>query len=268
MIPKISLCAAATRPDFWKRFYNSLSQNIIPYEVVFVGPLLPSFNLPDNLTFIKSNVKPAQAYEIAFRHARGEIIGWTADDANYNSLQLNCPKSLDIIWERYCQSFLKYRDNKTILAMCPLEDSSAEYKNHFFFYGDIRTPRMAPFGFINREWFNTLGGYDRNFVCGQSENDVVMRALVDGGRIESVEEAWLHVHHAECHGPDYPFRSGYDGDRKFLENCWVKEGYGTYEVQKPYSLSDTRLISFEPFNEENILTINQGPAGRWEKVMV
>lgn len=257
---------AGIRPDFWMRFYNSLSQNIIPWEVVVVGPLIPSFILPDNFKFIKSSVKPAQAYEIAFRHASGEIIGWTADDANYNSPQLQCPKAIDIIWDRYCQSFLKYRDNKTILAMCPLEDSSAEWINHFFFYGDTRTPRMAPFGFINREWFHELGGYDKNFVCGQSENDVVMRGIADGGRCEVVENSWVHVHHAECHGPDYPFRSGYDGDRKFLEDCWVKEGYGTYESQKPYALSPHRLRILEPFINENILTVNQGPSGRWEKV--
>lgn len=265
MKPQISLCAAAARPDFWQRFYNSTLQNNVRIEVVFVGPLMPSWILPDNFKFIKSNVKPSQAYEIAFRHATGELIGWTADDANYNSPEVNSPNALDLIWQRYQEACNEFDDLKTMLAMCPLEDSSAEWENHFFFYGDRNTPRMAPFGFINREWFYSLGGYDRNFICGQSENDVVMRGLQNGGRIEVVERSWVHVHHAECHGPDYPFRSGYDRDRAFLENCWVDQGYGTYEVSTPYTLSSQRLKPVEPFLEENILTENQGPAGRWKR---
>ncbi len=266
MKPKISLCAAAARPIYWERFYNSLIKNTTEFEIVFVGPNPPPHNLPDNFKYIYSEVKPAQAYEIALRQATGEIVGWTADDANYDHPDLNCPRALDLIWNRYAAFQVDYKDNKTILAMCPHEDSSAQWPNHHFFYAIKETPRMAPFGFINREWFNALGGYDRNFICGQSENDVVMRGLQDGGRVEVVEESVLYVHHGECHTTDgYVFRKGYDSDRKFLEECWVKEGYGTYDVRAPYTLSTTRLRPLEPFSDENILVENQGPAGRWAK---
>lgn len=259
--PKISLIASAARPAFWIRFYKSLLANTIDIEVVFVGPCAPDYLLPKNFIYRYSDCKPAQCYEAAARLSSGELIGWTADDADYNYAPVNCPNALDLIWQRYEAA----KNNKLILAMCPLEDSSAEWPNHHFFYGDKSTPIMAPFGFINREWFNSLGGYDRNFICGQSENDIVMRGLSDGGSIEIVEESKLYVHHAQCHG-DYPFRSGYDQDRSYLESCWVNEGYGTYEKGLPRTLSPHRLKQVEPFSNEDILTVNQGPAGRWEKV--
>jgi GT2 family glycosyltransferase len=121
---------------------------------------------------------------------------------------------------------------------------------------------MAPLGFINRQFFHELGGYDRNFVCGQSENDVVMRAIAQGGRVETAKDSKVFLCHAECHG-EYQFSSGYIQDREFLENCWVKEGYGTYEKNLPFHLSSARLKPMQRFEDKDILTVNQGPAGRW-----
>jgi hypothetical protein len=247
--PKISLIASAARPRFWNRFWNSLVWNDTPYEVIFVGPNEPFEEFPEHFRFIKSNCKPAQCYEAGLRAARGVIVGWTADDANYNHPQLQVPKSLDIIWQLYEKS-----DGKTIFAQRPYEDGGDIGTRHRLIHDNYNTPLMAPFGFINREWFMKLGGYDRNFICGQSENDVVMRAIEDGGRVELVMESPLWVHHAECHGNSYDFRKGYDWDRAFLESCWF---------MPDNSVSPKRLKALEPFDDTDILTINQGPAGKW-----
>ena len=218
-----------------------------------MGPTAPINQLPDNFRFIKADVKPAQCYEIAIRAAQGVLVHWTADDANYNHPGLNCPDLLDMVWEEYVG-----RDPKTILAISTFEDGSNVSEDHRFFFGKKETPCMAPFGFMNREWLMGLGGYDRNFICGQSENDVVMRALADGGRVELLKAAKVYVHHAQCHG-DYPFRNGYNADRAFLESCWVNAD-GT--------ISKTRLKAFQPFGDYEIDTVNQGPAGQWEKALV
>jgi hypothetical protein len=247
--PKISICASAARPRFWNRFWNSLVWNDIPFEVIFVGPKPPNEDFPENFLWFESNLKPTQCYEAAVRRARGEIIGWTADDANYNHPQLKCPKSIDTVWKHYEAA----QDKKVILSMRPFEDGGDIGTRHRLIHDDYNTPLMAPFGFMNREWYMKLGGYDRNFICGQSENDVVMRAIQDGGRVEYLEDAPLWVHHAECHG-EYPFRSGYNWDRAFLESCWFL---------KNREVSNTRLREFEPFDDKDLLTVNQGPCGRW-----
>ncbi len=252
----VSLVMSAARPKFWPRLVNSLLANECSYEVIFVGPNEPDAKLAENVHWIPATVKPAQCYEIGLRAARGELVGWTADDADYNDHSLNCPQALDILLAKY-----RATHRKMILAMSTYEDGNNVSECHNFFFNEPRTPRMAPFGFMNREWMLRLGGYDRNFVCGQSENDLVMRALVDGGDVMLLPEAKVYVHHAECHG-DYPFRSGYDGDRQYLESCWVNEGYGTFQ-HATATISNHRLKDFVPFLEKDITTVNQGPAGRW-----
>lgn len=266
MKPQISLCAAAARPKFWKRLYDSLSQNSVSFEIVFVGPNPPDFTLPDNFAFILSKVKPAQAYEIAFRNARGELGGWMADDCLYNEPIANCPNALDSVWQNYQDSIKQYADKKTIFSQITIEDykdtGHADWIHHRFFYARMNTPQMAPLGFINLEFFRELGGYDKNFVAGQSENDVVMRAIAAGGRVQTAKDSKVLLNHGEAHGA-YPFRKAYHDDRRFLENCWVKEGYGTYESNRPFTLSPVRLRPFQPFEDKDLLTKNQGPEGNW-----
>lgn len=266
MRTQISLCAAAARPQFWRRLYDSLSKNTVSFELVFVGPNEPDFDLPSNFTFIKSMVKPAQAYEIAFRNARGILGGWMCDDAHYNDPYAKCPNALDSVWQYWLWSLENHGDNKTIFSQRTIEDyrdqGHADWEKHRFFYNRMNTPQMAPLGFINLDFFHQLGGYDKNFVCGQSENDIVMRAIEAGGRVETAKDSKVVLRHAECHGK-YAFRSGYFLDREFLEKCWVKEGFGTYEKNLPFTLSPTRLRPVERFDDEGILTANQGPAGRW-----
>lgn len=263
MTPKISLCAAAARPKFWQRLYDSLSGNIIPFELIFVGPNKPDFTLPSNFRFYESNVKPAQAYQYALSHAKGELLGWMADDCVYNDPLVVCPDSLDKIWRAYEFFKHEYKDNKTILSQCSIEDygmrwdlarALAFWKSHRFFNGNLRTPVMAPIGFISATWFKELGGYDSNFVCGQSENDIVMRTIEAGGRVEPVEESKICIKHRECHLTDrYKFSGGYGLDRTYLQNCWTSNG----------QMVDKRLLPFQPFKDKDILTVNQGPVGRW-----
>lgn len=256
---QISLCAAAARPKYWDRFYASLSKNTVSYEVIFVGPNPPMHSMPDNFKYIKSNVKPAQAYEIAIRNATGDLIGPTADDADYNHPQANCPNALDIIWNVYEFSQREFNDKKTILSQRSIEDYGIEnqsitWDKHRFFFGDLNSPLMAPLGFMNREFYHQLGGYDKNFICGQHVNDMVMRVTEAGGRVKRVPQSVVYMHHQECHGKHYIFSTGLEHDRQFLERCWVVDknivGY-------------KRLRSVEPFSDHNITTINQGPSGMW-----
>jgi len=185
-----------------------------------------------------------------------------ADDCVFNHPSQFCAKPLDIIWAKYEDSIKLFGDKKTILSMKTYEDygvrNNVIWENHHFFYGNKTTPMMAPLGFLNREWFNSLGGYDCNFICGQSENDIVMRGIADGGRVIGVPEAKVYMAHKECHGL-YAFRAGYSSDRTYLQKCWTKDNK---------FISKTRLFPLEPFSNTDILTINQGPAGKWETAKI
>ena len=82
--PIISLYGTAKHISIWMETYNSLLFNDVPFEVVFAGPVEPNFDLPGNLKFIKTNVKPAQCSEIALRNTKGKFIVHTADDIIYS----------------------------------------------------------------------------------------------------------------------------------------------------------------------------------------
>ena len=64
---KISLIGSAFRTNNWLKIYDSVKKNKIGFEIVYVGPNKPDFQLPDNFRFIQSDVKPVQCIEIAAR---------------------------------------------------------------------------------------------------------------------------------------------------------------------------------------------------------
>ena len=268
---KVSIVASANRVKWWDRFYNSLAKCSVPFEVIFVGDQRPIRDMPDNFKWIHAVVKPAQCYEIGFREAKGECIHWTADDASYGGNNTLCEDPLGIAYRKYQEIEAQHgNDGKTVVAMNPCEDGGyPQAKFHRFFGGWLNTPMMAPFNLINRDYFvNTLGGYDADFVSGQSENDVVMRVFEDGGRVEVCPEAKLYVHHRQVHPPkpqDNRFRQFYNKDREVLENCWIPAGYGNYEKDnKNIEISKTRLRPVKKFEDKDIRTVTQGLyKGRW-----
>lgn len=280
--PVISLVASANRCMWWERFYNSLSNNKVPYEVIFVGDKKPEFTLPSNFKWIHATCKPAQCYQIGFWEAQGDLIHWTADDASYNYKGPlgDCPNPLDIAYARWLDMEKRFgNDGKSVVAFRPIEDGGDVWDFHYLFGGCKWSPRMAPFALVPRKYLSEPGtGYDNRFVSGQSENDVIMQVYEDGGRVEVEMNAMLYVHHRQVHPrdphtgkEDNKFRKWYNTDRVALENAWIIEGYGKYEKYTPEQLkhivhvSPKRLSPLQPFvKTEDVYTISQGEKGHWQ----
>ena len=238
---KISLVASSIRPHLWDATERSLTSNKIKWEAIMVGP--NKGITPLHYKHIYSTTKPAQCYEIGFRAAQGELIHWTADDTTYSV------GALDIAY-----NFWKSRNNeKLVVAFRTIEDNRDITEWHRFRGKDPFAPRMAPFGLMSNKLFRELGGYDRRFVCGQSENDVVMRVYELGGKVEICNGAQALVHHEKSHTSTV-FRQGfYHEDRRVLEGSWIKDGV----IQKK------RLDAFQPFEDKDILTVTQSTKGQW-----
>lgn len=230
MNPEISIVLSAIRTKWWKDLLKSLESNTIPYEVIFVGDVRPNFDLPSNAKYIYSKEKPAKCYQIGFDNAKGELINWSSDDVEYSE------KALDIVYMDY----KKFNHLKMIIAFNCIENGSPTSLGHNIM--DKHSPKMAPIGVISRELLIALGGYDKNFYCGQSENDLVMRAYEIGCDFY-LSSATAYIEHNKKHEGKSIFRSE-DGfpyhkqDREYLESCWVR---------KDGTISETRLKKFEPF---------------------
>lgn len=242
--PKISIVLSTIRPNLWIGFIKSLLSNTISYEVIFVGnkPSFPEIyneieelKLENKFYYIYSNECPAKCYQMGFNFATGELIHWSTDDCEYSE------RALDKAYEFY-KSFNNYHK---IIAFNCIENGSPTSQGHRL--DKENSPLMAPLGMMNRRLSMYLGGYDKNFYCGQAENDLVMRTIEVGGSVEICKEATVYIEHNKKHGGKSIFRTE-DGfpyhqqDREYLMKCWRNENN---------TISNKRLIPFDPFIMEN-----------------
>lgn len=243
----VSLIASAIRVPFYETFMDSLKGTTVDYEVVFAG-----HNTPEEIEPIKAKypefryvhtdrIKPAQCYEVARRSAIGETVIWVADD---------CEFSLDCVGKAY-RFWKELNDYKSILSIQTLENGMfVNMKVHSFFGGNFATPIMAPLGLMSRKFLEDIGGFDRRYLCGQYENDVVMRAIQDGASVYIFGDAknLITIDHYRRHGIVRPFAKGYNKDREILEASWTDGRGGVLAQQKD---------EFEPYEDTDILTKSQ-----------
>lgn len=267
---KVSLFASSVRPQLYESFFKSLEGTSVEYEVVFAGDK-PTGKLDThdydesfeprnyynreypNLVYIEtSNIKPAQCYEIARRHCTGEVVVWVADDCEFGN---------DVIGKAY--RYWKEQNNKKLILSIQTKEADAALGNlqlcnmrlHSFFGGRTNTPLMAPLGLMSREYLEELGGLDRRYVCGQYENDIVMRVCADGGQVIVFgdEKTNIEIDHKGKHGFQRPFATGYNKDREVLESSWSRNGQVTTK----------RYDEFEPYEDKDLLTKSQSNKGQW-----
>lgn len=271
---KVSMIASSVRPQLYEDFFKSLEGTSVEYEVVFAGnnaqrgfaydviDLRTGYFKGTTFKYIDTkNLKPAQCYEIARRHAKGEVIVWVADDCEFPN---------DVIGKAY-KYWKSQEDEKLILSIQTREfyldggDGYCNMRLHSFIGGDSRTPLMAPLAMISREYLSDLGGFDRRYLCGQYENQVVMQAYAQGSKVEVFgdKSTYIELDHVNksirCgeskDRSDFlkrPFARGYVHDRKILESvCEYKDDV-------------IKVKSFEPYEDKDILTKSQSYKGEWE----
>jgi hypothetical protein len=244
---KVSIFASAVRFPFYPGFMESLKGTSVPYEVVFAGPntremIADLFTKYPEFRYVHTgNLKPAQCYEIARRACVGETILWAADD---------CEFSPDLIGKVY-RAWKDMNSELAIMSIQTLENGMfVNMKVHSFFGGRFDTPIMAPLGLMSRKVMDELGGFDRRYVCGQYENDAVMRVIAKGGRVYvwGDRENCITIDHYRRHGIKRPFALGYNHDREILEKSWTNgAGKVMTELQVP----------FEPYEDKDLLTKSQ-----------
>lgn len=233
---KVSLFASAVNVGNWKSFMENLCKNKVDYEVVFVGPVSPPENI-NNLKYIKTaDIKPAQCYQIGAMEADGDILGLTADDAIYP------PGILDAVVD-------VFQKDRNIVLGTDIDERGGICKYESYTIGDDPGGFiMCPFGFFTKELFNTLGGFDRNFVTGQYENDFFMRCHKSSVNFKKLEGYVIKAEHYKASR----FSDHHDYGRQRNKDVWFSEGWKT-----------DRMIPFEPYSRVNIKEKSQDPVGGW-----
>ena len=268
----VSLFASSVRPKLYDFFFKSLEGTSVEYEVVFAGnnfsqEFKDSFRYGDKPIFIyvkTANIKPAQCYEIARRNCQGDVVVWVADDCEFPN---------DVIGKAY--KYWQSRNNEKLILSIQTRETGYglpqgklfDMDIHRFFGGRLSTPLMAPLGLMSRTFLEELGGIDRRYVCGQYENDIVMRARAVGGSVEVFgdKETFIDIDHlgkslfigeskTQNDFLNRPFAIGYYKDRQVLEGSWTKNRQVVF----------LRNDQFEPFEDVDLLVKSQSNKGIWE----
>lgn len=286
-MPQISLFASAVRPALWEYFFVSLRSNVSEIEVIFAGnaPHLRAddkdwwYNKSslvlsdiDKLKYIETgNIKPAQCYEIARRECQGEVVVWVADDCEFPN---------GVLDKAY--AYWKAQNNEKLILSIQTKESGYnlpvgqlfDMNVHRLFAGVNEAPLMAPLGMMSRKLLDELGGIDRRYVCGQYENDVVMRACAQGAKVEVFgdKDTFIDIDHlgkslligeskVEADFLNRPFAKGYPQDRAILENSWANIMY--LEGRQMVQMYKDQRDKFEPYSKDISLTVSESNKGVW-----
>lgn len=241
--PKISLFGTAHRPQNWLDLYRSIGDNGIEFEIIFVGPNTPKFQLPHNFKFIQSYTKPAQCSEIASRNTTADLIMNIADDVEFRT-----KAPLDLLYDKY-----KSHGNEKLILSCKYMLSGKDRSDmaHHFFYGNNDSPVMPLCGLMSKKLYRDTGGIDRNFIAVMWDLDIAMRVLVQGGNV-LLSDVYVDEIKGKSGGSNL-CNEFWNHDRKYLEDLWSKDHKIHFDRARPV----------EPFSDTRILEESQGPRGRW-----
>lgn len=286
MDKKISIFASSVRQLLYPDFFKYLKSSEI--ETVFSGNIDSFTNDYTymsnwNIRYIKTgDIKPAQNYEIARRYCQGEVIVWGADDMEFIN---------NILPQAY--TYWKSKNNEKLILSLQTKESGYGAKDgkifdmneHRFFSWIPESPLMAPVCMMSRKFLDNLGGIDQRYVCGQYENDIVMRAYQYGATVEVFgnKDLYVDIDHLKksiqvgesTNQEDFlnrPFASGYQKDREVLENSWT-----TFDNDKMFKrlqagerpltmreISPVQLDDFIPYPSVIPLDKSLSNKGRWE----
>lgn len=241
--PQISIFGSAHRPQNWMGLYESIGDNDVEFEIVFVGPTEPDFQLPNNFRFIKSHVKPVQCYEVASRNTTADLIMPIADD-----LEFRTPRPLDRLYDTY-----KAYDNDKLILSCRymLNGKDVSGTSHRFFVADDSSPVMPLCGLMSRKLYRDIGGIDRNFIAVMWDLDIAMTVLALGGEV-IISDVYVDEDKAKRAGSKLAL-DFWSHDRPLVESLW--------SIDRRVHFNRARPV--EPFSDFRILEASQGPRGRW-----
>jgi hypothetical protein len=250
---KVSICASAAKPQHWEHLYKSIKplRDGYSFEFVFCGPISPldpKFNfpkLPDNLIWIKSDVKPSQCFEIAARASTGDLIMCMFDDAEFID-DGNLQRLIDI-WEQahdpYCMVTPRYK----------LNHCDQSYFAHKFFVQDQTGPTLPIAGLIGRGFYFKSGGVDKNFIAVMWDVDLGMRSYEAGSQCIFSD---VYINEIK-EGPDSFSGEVWAHDRTFLESMWS-------DHPKQYLVRKSRTQPVESFPQCILTDCSIGPTiNKW-----
>lgn len=236
---KFSIVAPAIRSHNYKKVYDSLNiDNNTSFEVVFVGNYLPEQDMPSNFKYIYSEVNPAQCTEIAVRNSIGEYIIVIVDDLEFSGGFLNM---MDFYIDRM------FLENTVISSSIKIFEEEGD--GMFLFDWKIKNaPVMPAFPAFKRKIWNKIGGIDRRFNGACLHFDVMMRFYEIGYSLFIIPSCWGNEFKDKKVPSSLYRKTGKKYGQVLCKKLWVKDDN---------TISRKRLLSLMPYDDKDILTVDQ-----------
>lgn len=234
----LSAYMSSVRTYRWLGLYERLKATGLSFEMIIVGPNDPTDALPPEISFYKSDVKPAQCFQAALSMCRGDVLLQLVDDLEYE------PGTLEAMHKVVA-------DSDMLMSTAEYWDEARNYRLYQNIAGEVHPglPLLPVCGMYSQKAHLSVGGLDRRFDGVMCELDMYMRLRINGyqtvfvpGRV--IEKTSLMSEHNE--GVRLCTRY-WNKDRECFKRLWMNEqGWLTCrnDILRPYSM-------------ENILTVNQ-----------
>lgn len=215
MKPGITLIASAKKSYLWEKFIDSIGENKIHWQVIFVGPII---NIPVNplpkLRCFFSEESPVECVQIAANLCNTEFIFHTADDLTFVG-----PNPLDRLMECF-----KANDSQYLGVSCRYMLNGVDHSHycHRFDVKDDKSPYIMGAGTLMRKsTWEDLGGLDSRFIATMYDVDLFMRMYEAGGRIV-LSDVYIDEYKAKGE-PTFPSEV-WQHDRELVDSLWLHNG--------------------------------------------
>jgi hypothetical protein len=207
---------------------------------VFTSPYDKIVVLPDNFRVIKTDVKPAQAFEAAARACSGDLIMGTTDDLIYE------PGAIDLM------AAAVESEEKTLASARYWVDGRNEHCYHEG--GAVGVPGLTPLCPMMRaeDWLYA-GGTDPCFCCSYGYDDLVVRLQMEHWKTILVDRRVT-----EIKGESDLWNSSGNVDLQIMRALWCDgSSFTGHRAKPPGSYAIPSLLT------ENQGEVRGGPATRW-----
>jgi len=210
----VAVVAPAIKIQFWKEIYMTLSKGKVPFHLVFVGHVRPSFNLPPNFTYIHCSSGAGMCIEIGYRYVyenlkNAKFVVNIADDLILSEMFLE-----ELIFFYNLQQS-KYPDRLVVVGPICLMQSGEENLMAIHDGG----PTLLTPAFTTIENSRKIGGVDKRFSGIYWDCDRALRVHQKEGMVifASCDEMTPVVERE--HNPGLYVRYSHV-DRPFLDSLW------------------------------------------------
>jgi len=233
----ISAYMTSIRPYRWMGIHEMLSKTNLNFEIVIVGPIEADFELPPEIKFYHSSVKPCQCQHAAASLSIGDVLFQIVDDMEYQDGSIEAMYNL-------------VNSNLKVMSTCRYLMDGSDKSSEQNIAGCPRSdlPILPVCGMFRRSEYEFVGGIDKSFDGVMGELDLYMRLFTDANLNTQFVDFTCNENRQAQNSEGSGLCDKFCGkDRPVFIDLWSQNG----------NLSSTRNRELSPYSKENLLTENQ-----------